>query len=227
MTDPEYSGPRASDQPDDTAKYGAIQEVDKMQIWSSQRNTPQGKTKKVTQRGGYTTVNPQYQLQRATELWGPIGDKWGIEIQSTEFVKTDVATVVWFHVKFYYPSVYDGRRVEFDMINDHTLKPNDDCAKKLMTNTRSKALSCLGFSSDVYEGLYENTQYLQDEEIRERPDDFIDDFVTRVSSISDIAKLQAATGRVRAMRSEGTLNESYYNRIMEAIKEREIVLLAS
>lgn len=213
---------------DDTAKYNeAMQDIDKMQIWNNQRSTPQEKTKRVTVRGGFTSINPQYQLQRATEQWGPIGDKWGIDIQSTEFVKTDVATIVWCHAKFYYPSIFDGRRVEFDQVIDIELRPGKDTAKVLMTSLRSKALSCLGFSSDVFEGLFDDTQYLQDEPIRERPDDYTQEFIGKVHKITTIPELRRTAGRVAKMLKDSTLREPHYNQIMEAIGERETILLAS
>ena len=140
----------------------------KMFIWDSEKHTPAAETNKVNRRGGFTAVNHQYQMMRGTQLWGPYGEKWGMDIISMQFIG-ETPTSLLLHCKFYYPSPIDGKRCEFEVLNDWPFKPGDDSAKKALTNTRSKALSMLGFSADVYHGYHDNQDYLKDEGIRRDP----------------------------------------------------------
>jgi len=47
-----------------------------LRLWKSVDKTPPNMTKHVKARGGYTTVDAQWQLRVATALWGPYGDRW-------------------------------------------------------------------------------------------------------------------------------------------------------
>lgn len=138
-------------------------------IWDSEKHTPSDKTSKVNRRGGFTAVNHQYQLHRGTMLWGPYGEAWGMDILSMQLVGEAPQTSLLLHCRFYYPSPKDGERCEFEVLNDWPFKMGDDSAKKALTNTRSKAMSLLGFSADVYEGHHDNADYLRDEPMRNDP----------------------------------------------------------
>ncbi len=194
-----------------------LSEQQRIAIWESEQHTPAGKTSSVSRRGGFTAVNQQYQLERATNLWGPYGDCWGMDVVDTKFItNTADQTVVWLHAKFYYPSPVDGERVEFDVINDMPLKMGDETAKKLWTNTRSKALSYLGFSSDVYSGFHDSSDYKRDEAIRES-DDMMDRILAKIAnskSDGDLAKVKHWADNARSQR---TLSQQQYNEISESI----------
>ena len=55
---------------------------DNMQLWDAVRTPDPAATKAFTRGGGFkgTATNAVYLIQRATELWGPMGGKWGVEI---------------------------------------------------------------------------------------------------------------------------------------------------
>ena len=139
-----------------------------MSIWNAVEKTDISHTKKVNQRGGYTAIDPQYQLQEATKQFGPYGKGFGL--CKTDFDMSlfeSLGTVIHKAVFFY---IMDGDRVEFPITNaiqattglGEKKRVDVDFAKKVETNTVSKALSKLGFNADVFMGLFEDNQYLHE-----------------------------------------------------------------
>ncbi len=123
--------------------------------------------------------------------------------------------------KFFYPSIVDEERIEFDMINDMLLKPDDNIAKKLLTSLRSKALSCLGFSSDVYEGLYDDDQYLADEEVRKNPDAYIGKFEKAIREARTVAALSKLRKRLEVMHEQKTIKDKHLAYLLNVMAECE------
>jgi len=137
-------------------------------IWSQVDKTDLSYTKNVNQRGGYTAISPQYQLKEATKVFGPYGKGFGLSASDFDMSLFDSLGVVMHKAKFFY--VKDGERVEFPISNaiQATTGAGDkkrvdvDFAKKVETNTVSKALSKLGFNADVFMGMFEDNQYMQE-----------------------------------------------------------------
>lgn len=142
-----------------------------------------------------TSINPTYQEQRATELFGPFGIGWGVDIEDERFDPG---------IPFMEP-VYDAngkfigkapiRNADGSIITsvNHTIRINlwyfhegkqgnipayghtkyiyqtksgavcdDEFAKKSLTDATTKALSKLGFSADVYTGLFDDVEYQEE-----------------------------------------------------------------
>ena len=139
-----------------------------LSIWSQVEKTDFTHTKKVNQRGGYTAVSPQYQLKEATKVFGPYGKGFGLSVSDFDMSLFESLGVVMHKAKFFYVS--DGERVEFPISNaiqattgiGDKKRVDIDFAKKVETNTVSKALSKLGFNADVFMGLFEDNQYMQE-----------------------------------------------------------------
>jgi hypothetical protein len=139
-----------------------------LSIWSQVEKTDFTHTKKVNQRGGYTAVSPQYQLKEATKVFGSYGKGFGLSESDFDMSLFESLGVVMHKAKFFYLS--EGERVEFPITNaiQATTGSGDkkrvdvDFAKKVETNTVSKALSKLGFNADVFMGMFEDNQYMQE-----------------------------------------------------------------
>mgnify|MGYP005995938851 CR=1 FL=1 len=139
-----------------------------MSIWSQVEKTDLTHTKKVNQRGGYTAVSPQYQLKEATKVFGSYGKGFGLSDSDFDMSLFESLGVVMHKAKFFYLS--DGERVEFPITNaiqattgvGEKKRVDVDFAKKVETNTVSKALSKLGFNADVFMGMFEDNQYMQE-----------------------------------------------------------------
>ncbi len=133
--------------------------VNNLSLWESVAETNPEITKKVSQRGGFTAVCAQSQIKRATELFGPFGIAWGLDSLNFSMVYDDGKLVgISLTAQFYY--TYNEIAGRFPIASDMPYKSNDDCAKKLRTDCITKALSNIGFNSDVFEGKYDDNKYV-------------------------------------------------------------------
>lgn len=144
-----------------TSSPQAIVPQDNMSLWKRQEATDPKYVKRVAVGRGFSTIAAHYQLRKATEEWGPYGQQWGFEHFSYEMVQTkdrngNEQTSVIFQATFFYPGG------SFPIVTDMPYKAGDDTMKKVYTSARSKALSLLGFSADVYEGLFDDEAYVKD-----------------------------------------------------------------
>ncbi len=147
-----------------------------LKLWDAVCQTPKNKTKQVTQGRKYTTVNPQYQIRCATEQFGAYGSTWGFKSIENETMHIGEEILLTIKAVFFHPSG------EFPITNSNKLLAKQskrmfldtDAYKKLETDTLTKALSRLGFNADIFEGLYDDPNYIrqisQDEELKEKAD---------------------------------------------------------
>jgi hypothetical protein len=137
--------------------------VSNLKLWDTVKKTDPEHTKTVSQRGGYTSISPQYQIRCATEAFGIYGSGWGFESIDLDMSIAESMSLVLVKAVFFY--VYDGKRSTFPINNSWPIKSgtriDNDFAKKAETNTMSKALSKLGFSADVFMGEFDNPDYVQ------------------------------------------------------------------
>lgn len=139
-----------------------------LDLWNSVEKTDMQFAKRVNQRGGYTAISPQYQLKRATEVFGPYGKGFGLSESKFNMSIYEFDGVVIHEAVFFYMS--DGKREEFPISNAIQAAKQTkngkyvdvDFAKKVETNTVSKALSKIGFNADVYMGMFDDEQYLHE-----------------------------------------------------------------
>lgn len=143
-----------------------------MELWAEVCKTPPRYTKKVNTRGGFTAIDPTYQAQRATEVFGPFGIGWGLRESQLDYSLVEVAGLVTHKAVFFFNQgdktgtfpIHNAMSIWSD--KGHT-RADEDFAKKLETNTISKALSRLGFSADVFLGLFDDAGYVQAAQSRE------------------------------------------------------------
>ncbi|MBC3214272.1 exodeoxyribonuclease VIII [Serratia fonticola] len=185
-----------------------------------------------------TSINPTYQEQRATELFGPFGIGWGVNIEEERFDPG---------IPFMEP-VYDAsgkflgkspiRNADGSIISsvNHTIRINlwyihngiqgnipayghtkyiyqtksgatcdDEFAKKSLTDATTKALSKLGFSADVYTGLFDDVEYKEENAARF-------DLINASDKAEDVAQTRKELdekfkANTNSMRSAVTTNE--------------------
>jgi hypothetical protein len=154
--------------------------TDNMKIWDAVAKTNPAYTKKVSQRGGFTSVSAQYQVMQATKQFGPIGEGWGYISGALNFTETlvIVPVTIWHGSRentfgpIYGAAEITGKRVD------------SDAPKKAMTDALTKGLSQLGFSADIFLGLYDDNKYVAHLE-----KEFADVEVPRISD-AQVAELQ-------------------------------------
>jgi hypothetical protein len=149
---------------------------DNMNLWDSVYTTDPAHTKKFQKKGGLkgTTAAPMYLIRKATALWGPMGEKWGVRIVSEHCV--DGAPL--FHETLGLVGREVLHVVQIELIHPTGTVPafgqtilagkdkngfftDEDAPKKSLTDALTKALSWLGFSADIYMGLYDDAKYVE------------------------------------------------------------------
>ncbi|KHT34425.1 hypothetical protein [Pectobacterium carotovorum] len=140
-----------------------------------------------------TSVNPTYQIMRATEVFGPFGLGWGVEVTEERFdpglplmepvfdssgreinrkpMRDGDGSLVralnhTMQIRLWY--VLDGVRGEFPAFghtkylyakNSGGMVCDDEVGKKSLTDAITKGLSALGFSADIYMGMFDDDEY--------------------------------------------------------------------
>jgi hypothetical protein len=132
-------------------------------LWNKVEKTNPSYTKKANVKGNQiTSIAPQYQILNATEQFGSYGIAWGFKNMDIDYTLKDIG-MVSFKATFYYPNG------EFEIINSIGLykdgamtKIDNDFAKKLETDTLTKALSKLGFNADIFLGRFDDVKYVEE-----------------------------------------------------------------
>lgn len=145
-----------------------------MALWSQVEKTDVKYTKKAKiSQNNITSIDPQYQKKRATELFGPYGIGWGIvpatENHSEKTYQNGTEILTYTATLFY---MFEGERGEIPIgaqiqsayitkQGKGYLLIDSEALKKVRTNAITKGLSELGFNADVFLGLYDDHQYVQ------------------------------------------------------------------
>ena len=171
-----------------------------LKLWLQVEKTDPEQTRKVEMRGGFTAIDPTYQLKVATALWGPYGSKWGLRnlewemIDGTETIKPTMTI----DAEFWYPGG------NFPISADMPFKANDDCRKKLLTSARSKALSLLGFSADIFMGKYEDDRYVAEmKATHSDQDELRRTIMVSIRGAKSVEQLEKITSRVEGLFANG------------------------
>ena len=187
-----------------------------LKLWSAVEKTDLQFTKAVNQRGGYTAISPQYQLMEATKQFGPYGFGFGLCQSDFDMSIFEATGIVIHKAVFFY--MFEGKRCEFPLSNAieaaKTTKNgryvDTDFAKKVETNTVSKALSKLGFNADVFMGMMEDQSYLaelQNEIALQKADDKDAEIVQQ--RLEYDAWKQAELAAYSALKTMNALNTVY------------------
>ncbi|WP_231135830.1 hypothetical protein [Proteus vulgaris] len=166
-----------------------------LHIWKRVQRTDPRFTKPLEGMGFVgTSINSNYMIMRATEIFGPIGEGWSYEVIEEKLVPGNPITERVFDennkqigvrflrdgdgslkyeenhsikIKFWYITE-KGKKAEFESygatpyryMTTRGMKSDPEAIKKSLTDAIKKALSMLGFSSDVFMGMHDNPEYL-------------------------------------------------------------------
>lgn len=141
-------------------------------LWQTVERTDPRAVKPIT---GKTyqgnSPKPYWLIQRATEVFGPVGIGWGCTVKSERFQAigdTDVLHVAV--VSIWY--VWEGKRSEtFDQMggtkaayksNAGKMVVDEDAGKKSVTDGMVKCLSMIGFAGDIFSGRWDDSKYVKE-----------------------------------------------------------------
>ena len=135
---------------------------DNLKLWNTVEKTNPKYTKPAKVGGmNITAIAPQYQIMMVTEQFGVYGKTWGFKNIELDYSLIDKYDMVVFKGTFFFP---EG---QFEIINSYKLFINnaktmldDNFAKKIETDTLTKAISKLGFNADIFLGKFDDVRYV-------------------------------------------------------------------
>lgn len=178
-----------STSPSKTTVPKGDQNPDSIDLWLKVAKTDPQYTKAFLRGGGFkgTAINATWLIYRATEIFGPMGVNWGVDIVSEDYVTgapfawrpqnapptvepivgNEIVHVV--QVRFWYRSaetpraeIYQYGQTTFVGVNKYGPFTDEEAPKKSLTDATTKALSMLGFSADIRLGLWDDNKYVSD-----------------------------------------------------------------
>lgn len=224
---------------------------DNLKIWRTVMRTDPRYTKDLAGAGFEgTSINAEYMVMRATEIFGPVGTGWGYEVIEDRMLPgAPMSESIWENNKFVRNVVLRDADGSLITEQNHSIKikfwyRTDACTrgeveaygatkylyktktgimcdgeaqKKSLTDAIKKALSLLGFSADVWLGLYDQAEYKQENalefDIRNASDKAED--VTRIrKELDDKFKLNTDTMRAAVTPNEVSGVASALTRVM-------------
>jgi len=157
---------------------------DNLALWKSVEETAPGYTKTGDLDGRkVTSINGTYMVKRATEAFGPVGLGWGYEIEDESFqpgapITKDGAVIgnaimhtlkvrLWYMRGDKKCEVVHFGHTPYIRGTHYGAMTDFDAPKKSLTDAIKKCLSMIGFSADVFLGLYDDTNYVEAAKVKE------------------------------------------------------------
>ena len=145
-------------------------------LWQRVEKTDPQYTKPFSRGGGFrgTAVNGTYLAKKATEVFGPMGIGWGLEILDEELMQGaplgdgafelvhKVRVKLWYVLDYQRGEVVQFGQTTFVGRNKNGLYTDEEAPKKSLTDAMSKCLSLLGFAADVHLGRFDDNKYVAD-----------------------------------------------------------------
>lgn len=134
-----------------------------MDIWNNLSASDPKYLKKISFGArSFTAIDPQYQVMKMTEQFGPVGEGWGWH-STTEIVNVSNGdSAVLAHVTVWHGSpsnsfgAFTGCRKFFDATKGRMA---EDAPKMAVTDGLTKALSHIGCDADVFLGKMDGNKY--------------------------------------------------------------------
>lgn len=163
-----------------------------MAIWDNVSKTDPKHTKNVNKGYKITAIDQMYQIQMATEQFGPAGKGWGWTISDPVFPPNNTVAVkitLW----------HGSRENTIEQYGQKSLgagKPDEEAFKKAITDGLTKCLSYLGFNADVFLGKFEDNKYIEERNREERENEHpeigkFNDAVAKAKTPDELKELQA------------------------------------
>ena len=172
-----------------------------LKLWDAVKKTDPAFTKPASKGAhNFTSVAPMYQNKKATEQFGVQGIGWGVVVGSEVFTEKEygTTTILSYDATMFF--ILDSQRGEIPIHasekscyktngyqgKEGYMKIDDEVRKKVVTNAKTKGLSELGFSADIFMGMYDDPNYVdylnfemsieksedKDKEIKEKINEF-------------------------------------------------------
>ncbi len=156
-----------------------------MKIWDQVHKTDPSATKSAKVGGmNITSISGQHMVKRATEIFGPVGIGWGWGVVEERFdkgaeIRNDKGELLGYEVghtvRIRLWFMLDGTRGEveqygctpFTYKSKWGVTTDTEAPKKSLTDAVKKSLAMLGFSADIFLGLFDDQDYVAARESEE------------------------------------------------------------
>ena len=134
----------------------------KMRIWESLCKTNPDFTKEAPSSYGkkITTIDPMYQIQCMTEVFGPVGQGWKYTVEY-KYQDGLVFAEVCIHYCVHNNWFQYGPVCSVQNLSKKNGGLDDEAPKKAMTDAMTKAFSHLGMNADVFLGKFDDSKYVK------------------------------------------------------------------
>ena len=191
-----------------------------LELWNKVEKTNPKYTKKAKIGGmNITAIAPQYQIMQVTEQFGIYGEKWGFKDIKLSYDLVEKCNLVVFKGTFFFPNG------EFEIINscklymDRALTMVDDnFAKKIETDTLTKAISKLGFNADIFMGKFDDVRYVEEANAHFNP---IKKPSEKLKECKTLAEL--ATAYTSLTRTEQTAMTALKDELKESFSKKQSI----
>lgn len=141
---------------------------DNLAIWNTLGKTDPAHVKSFQRAGGFkgTAIKPIWMVKRLTELFGPVGQGWGMGHPRFETVHCqDGEVLVYCTVECWHTSSENtfygvGGDKAVAKRNDGKMFTDDEAFKKAFTDAIGNAFKFLGSGADVHMGLFDDSKYV-------------------------------------------------------------------
>jgi hypothetical protein len=142
-----------------------------LEIWDKLKRVPPEHLKGFQRAGGFkgTAIKPMWTIHRMTEVFGPVGQAWGIDEPRFQVIPAGDEILVYCTVSVWLMAANNfgpvggrfcgvgGDKVRA-MFNSGP-KNDDEAFKKAYTDALTNALKMLGAGADVHMGLWDGNKY--------------------------------------------------------------------
>lgn len=182
---------------------------------------------------------PYWLIERATEVFGPVGIGWGCTVKSERFERLGehdvlhVAVVsVWYVHNGVRSETFDqmgGTKAAYMTAGSEKAPPklivDEDAGKKSVTDGMVKCLSMIGFAGDIFSGRWDDSKYVaeaaahySDKERAQQRSEWLEEQAMLFESCETLTELTAAwKSAYKVMQAE---NDTDAIQTLEPIKDR-------
>lgn len=229
-----------------------------MSIWSQVEKTAPEATKSAKVNGQQiTSISGQHMIKRATEVFGPVGIGWGWTVAEERFdqggeIRNDkdeqighevghtIRVKLWFMQGDKRGEVEQYGCTPFTYKSKWGVTTDTEAPKKSLTDAVKKALAMLGFSADIFLGLYDDRDYVaereaesqleqaenKEAELARQQQERLDwlkasvETMAGAATMNELSKLHASYVRSASRRNE----QNFVKRLAMAFEERKAQL---
>lgn len=173
------------------------EEINNLEFWNKVEKTDPTYASNAEISGrNMTSIDAYYQIKNATEQWGMYGKTWGLRNIDLKLEKLDEDnTICLYKAEFFYPEgafeINNSLIVKYKVVSKGYIKVDADFAKKIETNTITKALSKLGFNTDVFIGKFEDPMYVKEIQL-EFENEKVEGFMDKLENTKTLKELEKA-----------------------------------